>query len=31
MLSNVDTPPYNLIKYQKYGAVYALALSYSFQ
>jgi iron complex outermembrane receptor protein len=30
VLSNVGTDPYNLIKYQKYGAVYALALSYSF-
>ena len=31
VLSNVDTDPYNLIKYQKYGAVYALAVSYRFQ
>jgi iron complex outermembrane receptor protein len=31
VLNNLDTTPYNLIKYQKYGAVYALAVSYVFQ
>ena len=31
VLNNIGTTPYNLIKYQKYGAVYALALSYVFQ
>jgi hypothetical protein len=31
VLNNLGTTPYNLIKYQKYGAVYALAVSYSFQ
>jgi iron complex outermembrane receptor protein len=30
VLSNTGDDPYNLIKYEKYGAVYALALSYSF-
>jgi iron complex outermembrane receptor protein len=30
VLSNVGTDPYNLIKYQKYGAVYAFSLSYTF-
>ncbi len=30
-LSNVGDTPYNVIKYQNYGAVYALAVSYSFQ
>jgi iron complex outermembrane receptor protein len=30
LLSNVGVDPYHLIKYEKYGAVYALALSYSF-
>jgi iron complex outermembrane receptor protein len=29
-LSNVDVDPYHLIKYQKYGAIYAVALSYTF-
>jgi iron complex outermembrane receptor protein len=29
-LSNVGVDPYHLIKYEKYGAIYALALSYSF-
>ena len=31
VLNNIDTTPYNLIKYQKFGAVYAMAVSYSFQ
>jgi iron complex outermembrane receptor protein len=31
VLNNLDTTPYNLIKYQNYGAVYALALNYVFQ
>jgi iron complex outermembrane receptor protein len=31
VLNNIDTTPYNLIKYQKYGAVYALAVSYVFE
>jgi iron complex outermembrane receptor protein len=31
VLNNVDTTSYNLIKYQEYGAVYALAVSYVFQ
>lgn len=30
VLSNVGQPPYNLIKYEKYGANYSLALTYSF-
>ena len=30
LLSNVEVDPYHLIKYEKYGAVYALAVSYSF-
>lgn len=30
-LSNVGDTPYNVIKYQNYGAVYALAVSYTFQ
>jgi len=30
LLSNVGVDPYHLIKYEKYGAVYAFALSYSF-
>ena len=30
VLNNVGSTPYNLIKYQKYGAVYALAVSYTF-
>jgi iron complex outermembrane receptor protein len=30
VLSNTGDDPYNLIKYEKYGAVYALALGYSF-
>jgi iron complex outermembrane receptor protein len=29
-LNNVDDPEFNLIKYQEYGAVYSLALSYKF-
>jgi len=28
-LSNIDSDPYHLIKYQKYGAVYAVAVSYT--
>ncbi|HET9864401.1 MAG TPA: TonB-dependent receptor [Steroidobacteraceae bacterium] len=31
VLNNLDTTPYNLIKYQNYGAVYALAVNYVFQ
>jgi len=31
LLSNTGDDPYNLIKYENYGAVYALAVSYSFQ
>ena len=31
ILSNVGDTEYNLIKYQKYGATYALTLSYTFQ
>jgi len=31
ILNNLDTTPYNLIKYQNYGAVYALAVNYTFQ
>jgi iron complex outermembrane receptor protein len=30
LLSNVGVDPYHLIKYEKYGAVYALAVNYSF-
>jgi iron complex outermembrane receptor protein len=30
LLSNTGDDPYNLVKYENYGAVYALALSYSF-
>jgi len=30
VLSNTGDDPYNVIKYENYGAVYALALSYSF-
>jgi iron complex outermembrane recepter protein len=30
ILNNVDDPTYNLIKYQEYGAVYSLALTYKF-
>ena len=30
LLSNVGIDPYHLIKYEKYGAVYALAVSYTF-
>ena len=30
-LSNIDSDPYHLIKYQKYGAVYAVAVSYTFE
>jgi iron complex outermembrane receptor protein len=29
-LNNVDDPSYNLIKYQEYGAVYSVALTYKF-
>jgi iron complex outermembrane receptor protein len=31
VLNNLGTTPYNLIKYQEYGAVYALAVSYVFE
>jgi iron complex outermembrane recepter protein len=30
LLSNVGVDPYHLIKYEKYGAVYAVAVSYTF-
>jgi iron complex outermembrane receptor protein len=30
VLSNVGQPDYNLIKYQKFGATYSLALTYKF-
>ena len=30
VLSNTGDDPYNLIKYENYGAVYAVAVSYSF-
>ena len=30
-LNNIDSVPYNVIKYEKYGAVYALAVSYVFE
>jgi iron complex outermembrane receptor protein len=30
VLSNVGTDPYNFVKYENYGAVYAVAVSYSF-
>ena len=30
ILNNVNDPTYNLIKYQEYGAVYSLALTYKF-
>jgi iron complex outermembrane receptor protein len=30
VLSNVDQPTYNLIKYQKFGATYSLAATYKF-
>jgi len=30
VLSNVGVDPYHLIKYQKYGAIYAFAVSYTF-
>jgi iron complex outermembrane recepter protein len=30
-LSNIDTDPYHLIKYQEFGATYALAVSYVFE
>jgi iron complex outermembrane receptor protein len=30
LLTNVGVDPYHLIKYEEYGAVYALAVSYSF-
>ncbi len=29
-LTQVDTPSDDLIKYQKYGAIYSLALTYKF-
>lgn len=31
VLNNLDTVPYNLIKYQNFGATYAVAVSYVFQ
>jgi iron complex outermembrane receptor protein len=31
VLNNIDSDPYHLIKYQKYGAVYAVAVSYTFE
>jgi iron complex outermembrane receptor protein len=31
VLSNVGSDPYNFVKYENYGAVYAVAVSYSFQ
>ncbi len=31
VLNNIDTVPYNTIKYQNFGATYALALSYVFR
>jgi iron complex outermembrane receptor protein len=30
VLNNVDDPSYNVIKYQEYGAVYSLAVTYKF-
>jgi iron complex outermembrane receptor protein len=30
VLNNVDDPTYNVIKYQEYGAVYSLAVTYKF-
>jgi iron complex outermembrane receptor protein len=30
VLNNVGDPDYNLIKHQKYGSVYALAVTYKF-
>ena len=30
-LSNVEDDPYNVLKYENYGAVYALAVSYVFE
>jgi len=30
-LNNIDSTPYNVIKYEKYGAVYALGISYVFE
>jgi len=30
VLSNVGSDPYNFVKYENYGAVYAVAVSYSF-
>jgi iron complex outermembrane receptor protein len=30
-LNAIDSEPYHLIKYQKYGAVYAVAVSYTFE
>ena len=30
LLSNVEVDPYHLTKYEKYGAIYALAVSYTF-
>ena len=31
VLNAIDSEPYHLIKYQKYGAVYAVAVSYTFE
>jgi iron complex outermembrane receptor protein len=31
VLNNIDSTPYHLVKYQEYGAVYALAVSYTFE
>jgi iron complex outermembrane receptor protein len=31
VLNNIDTIPYHTIKYQNFGATYAVALSYVFQ
>jgi iron complex outermembrane recepter protein len=31
VLNNLDSTPYHLVKYQEYGAVYALAVSYTFE
>ena len=31
VLSNVGTDPYNFVLYENYGAVYAVAVNYSFQ
>jgi iron complex outermembrane receptor protein len=31
VLSNIDSDPYDFVKYENYGAVYAVAVSYSFK